>query len=241
MLIYVCDDMEQDRMRLRHSLERYSKNLAQEYSISEVRIETFEKADEMIRTYRRSRQKPDLIFLDIYMQERDGMDAAKILRKSGCKAGLIFVTTSDDHAIESYDVDALYYLKKPYTKERFLQAMDKCREIFRVNAASFTGRINRKDYSIPYRDILYFEKSGHTVTVHSRSSEPVSFYISMNDVLEKVQDYPAFLAVGKSYVVNMNDVERLKDGVLEMSDGSVISVPVRSQKDVENTLSKFKA
>lgn len=240
MLIYICDDMEIDRKRLRHSLEQYSRTLASEYAITEVEIETFGHADEMIRTWRRSRMKPDLIFLDIYMQERDGMEAARILRKSGCKAGLIFVTTSDDHAIDSYDVDALYYLKKPYTKERFLAAMDKCRQIFLLNAACFTGSINRKDYSIPYRDILYFEKSGHTVTVHSRAGEPVSFYGSMNDVAEKVKDYPGLLTVGKSYIVNMNYVTRLKDGLLDLSDGTQISVPVRSVKEVESALSAFK-
>lgn len=241
MLIYICDDMEQDRMRLRHSLEKYSETLAKEYAIAEVKIETFGAADEMIRTYRRSKEKPDLIFLDIYMQERDGMEAAKILRKSGCRAGIIFVTTSDDHAIESYDVDALYYLKKPFTRERFLAAMEKCKDIFRVNAACFTGSVNRQNYSIPYRDIEYFEKSGHTVTVYRRSDEPVAFYASMNEISEKVKDYPGFLAVGKSYIVNMNYVERLRDGVLEMTDGAVISVPVRSLKEVKSSLAEFQA
>lgn len=239
MLIYICDDMEQDRMRLRHSLEKYSRTLAEQYEISEVEIESFGAADEMIRTFRRSRQKPDLIFLDIYMQERDGMEAARLLRRSGCEAGIIFVTTSDEHAIESYDVDALYYLKKPFTRERFQAAMDKCREIFRVNAACFTGISNRKNYSIPYRNILYFEKSGHTVIVRIRRGEPVSFYVSMNEIREKVKNFPAFLAVGKSYIVNMNDVKREKDGMLEMSDGTVISIPVRSQKEVESTLASF--
>lgn len=241
MIIYICDDMKQDRMRLCHSLEKYSEMLASEYAISEVKIETFEAADDMIRTYRRSKEKPDLIFLDIYMQERDGMEAARILRKSGCKAGIIFVTTSDGHAIESYDVDALYYLKKPFTRERFLTAMEKCKDIFRVNAACFTGSVNRHDYSIPYRDILYFEKSGHTVTVHRRADEPVAFYASMNEISGKVKEYPSFLAVGKSYIVNMNDVDCLRDGVLEMTDGAVISIPVRSLKEVKSALVAFQA
>lgn len=240
MLIYICDDVEQDRMRLTHSLQKYSSTLSSEYAVSDLQIASFDSADEMIKTYAKSRVKPDLIFLDIYMQGKDGMDAARMLRKLDCQAGVIFVTNSDDHAIESYDVDALYYLKKPYTWDRFLAAMEKCRQIFLINASCFTASSNRKKYKIPYHKILYFETSGHTVIVHQKASDYLSFYLSMASVMEMIRDYPYFLPVGKSYIVNMNDVKQYNDGMLEMEDGSYISVPVRCQKDVQSQLSEFK-
>lgn len=239
MLIFICDDVQQDRMRLVHSVRRYCESMESGYAVSNVQIKEFGKPDDLLRAYRTENQIPDLIFLDIYMQGKDGMDTARMLRKWGCQAGIVFVTTSDEHAIDSYDVDALYYLKKPYTKERFTAAMDKCRSIFLQKAASFTVSINRKKYTVPYHDIVYFETSGHTVAVHRCAQEPLSFYASMKSIVEMVKDYPGFVTVGKSYIVNMNYIERFHDGILDLKDGTMIPVPVRSVKDVSMALEGF--
>lgn len=240
MLIYICDDVEQDRIRLLHSLKKYSDMLEAEYAVSGVNIAAFESADALIKAFRTKKEKPDLIFLDIYMQGKDGMEAAKILRNAGCTAGLIFVTSSDEHAIESYDVDALYYLKKPYTKERLLSALHKCRHIFMEKGASFKVNVKRKDYAIPYREILYFEKSGHDITVNMRKAEPLSFRASMNEISAQVSEYSSFVPVGKSYLVNLNYAEGIRDGVLLMQGGTEIPIPRRLLKDVQDAFDAYK-
>lgn len=240
MLIFICDDVEPDRMRLAHSVRKYCESMQAGYAVSDIEIKEFSAPDDLLRAFRTKNENPDLIFLDIYMQGKDGMDTARLLRKWGCQAGIIFVTTSDEHAIDSYDVDALYYLKKPYTRERFAAAMDKCRDIFLKSAASFTVNINRKKYTIPYHDITYFETTGHTVTIHRTSSEQLSFYSSMKNISGIIKEVPGFVAAGKSYIVNMNYVESFQDGVLKLKDGTMIPVPVRSVKDVQSTLDAFK-
>ena len=67
----------------------------------------------------------DIYLLDIYMPGVTGMSIATELRSRGVKSPIIFLTSSTDHALEAFGVDATHYLLKPYTKDSFYVGMDK--------------------------------------------------------------------------------------------------------------------
>ena len=67
----------------------------------------------------------DIYLLDIYMPGVTGMSIAAELRNRGIKSPVVFLTSSTDHALEAFGVDAVDYLLKPYTKEKFYSGMDK--------------------------------------------------------------------------------------------------------------------
>ena len=68
----------------------------------------------------------DIIFLDIYMSGMTGMETARRIREEDTNCSLLFVTTSPDFAIDSYDVNATYYLLKPIDEAQVTRALDRC-------------------------------------------------------------------------------------------------------------------
>jgi two-component system, LytTR family, response regulator len=71
--------------------------------------------------------RPDLVFLDVQMPERDGFDVVKTLPPGGLPA-ILFVTAYDRYALRAFDVHAVDYLLKPFTGERFRTALARARE-----------------------------------------------------------------------------------------------------------------
>ena len=121
MLIYLCEDSESDALRLKHHLNTYATK-----HHCNMEILLFSSGEEMIQYYKEEKRYPALLFLDIYMNNQDGVETARILRSLGYEGGIIFTTSSTEHAMASYEVNALYYLQKPYSHTDFLNAMSRC-------------------------------------------------------------------------------------------------------------------
>lgn len=96
MLIYICDDSRADQLRLVHNIESYAKEKG-----AAVTVKLFSSADALLREYETSTEKPAVIFLDIYMDGTNGMDAAERLIELGMENGLVFTTSSEIHAVKA--------------------------------------------------------------------------------------------------------------------------------------------
>lgn len=117
MKIAIVDDMPEDSDKLVALMERYLRE-----QTLVARVATYQSgeaflADEKAREY-------SVVFLDIYMGGLTGMEVASRLRELGATCPVIFLTTSQTHAVESYRVRALDYLIKPITYEMLKGTMD---------------------------------------------------------------------------------------------------------------------
>lgn len=99
MLIYLCEDSESDALRLKHHLNTYATK-----HHCNMEILLFSSGEEMIQYYKEEKRYPALLFLDIYMNSQNGVETARILRSLGYKGGIIFTTSSTEHAMASYEV-----------------------------------------------------------------------------------------------------------------------------------------
>ena len=125
MLIYICEDTKSDLMRLKRHLDKFSKEKLFSYDMI-----SFSRGEELLAAFRQADLRPELVFLDIYMGGKNGIDTARQLRCMDYSGGIIFTTSSTEHAMDSYEVNALYYLQKPYDYKHFLSAMERCGDIF---------------------------------------------------------------------------------------------------------------
>jgi DNA-binding LytR/AlgR family response regulator len=149
-------------------------------------------------------EKIDLIFLDINMPDISGMQLVQTLSP---RPMIIFTTAYSHYAVESYDLNALDYLLKPITFERFLAAINKAA----VGTPSLKNGVSNEDestvfiksgpqtYQVKVGEILYLEKDGNYITVHLKDRN-ILIRENMGDIFDLV---PAsdFLRVHKSYVV----------------------------------------
>lgn len=226
MLIYICEDSESDALRLNHHLITFSKEKQYNFDII-----SFSSGDELVTDFEQSHNWPELLFLDIYMNGKNGIDTARHLRSLGYSGGIIFTTSSTEHAMDSYEVNALYYLQKPYDHSHFINAMERCRHILKNAQQNFTFTLKKKKFSIPYADILFFETGQHTVILHMISGT-VSFPGSLTQITELLCQSDNFVSVGRSFLINLNHVSGRFHNDLLMSDHSIVQIPLRKQDEI---------
>lgn len=235
MLIYICEDQENDLLMLKHHLDTFAREKLFHYD-----LQSFSTGDELIKNYKQAAAKPALLFLDIYMDGQNGMETAKQLRDMGYTGGIIFTTASTEHAMDSYEVNALYYLQKPYDHRHFINAMERCGGLFRQVQQNFTFTVRQRKITIPYADIVFFETGRHTVILHTLS-DTVTFSESLTNIIASFRGTDSFLPVGKSYLINLNHVSGTLNNDLMMADGSVVQIPVKKRGEILARVEDWKA
>ncbi|APY11922.1 DNA-binding response regulator [Seonamhaeicola sp. S2-3] len=163
----------------------------------------------------------DIIFLDIQMPELKGTDFAKLINS---KTKIIFTTAYSEYALEGYDLNALDYLLKPITFERFLQAVNKFKKEETTTAViedSITVKSGYDLHKLKYNDILYVESDNEYVVFYTNEKKIMS-HQTLKSLEEKL---PAslFLRVHRSYIVNKQKVSALKGRDLLISE---VKIPV---------------
>jgi DNA-binding LytR/AlgR family response regulator len=159
-----------------------------------------------------NREKVDLIFLDINMPDISGM---QLLQTLSPRPLIIFTTAYSQYAVESYELNALDYLLKPVTFERFLMAINKAAEA--LSSKNTTGpdedaavfiKSGPQTYRVKVSEILYLEKDGNYITVHLKDGN-ILIRENMGDIFDLV---PAadFIRVHKSYVVGIRHITMIE-------------------------------
>jgi DNA-binding LytR/AlgR family response regulator len=157
-------------------------------------------------------EKVDLIFLDINMPDISGM---QLLRTLTPRPLIIFTTAYSQYAVESYELNALDYLLKPITFERFLMALNKAAAA--LSSKNITGpdedaavfiKSGPQTHRVKVSEILYLEKNGNYITVHAKDGN-ILIRENMGDIFDLL---PAadFVRVHKSYVVGIRHISMIE-------------------------------
>ncbi|MEO8962151.1 MAG: LytTR family DNA-binding domain-containing protein [Ginsengibacter sp.] len=165
-----------------------------------------------------NKQTIDLLLLDIEMPEISGVELTKNLVNK--RPLIIFITSKKDYAVEAFELNVVDYLVKPITPARFIQAIDKARELFessheevKINNEEF---IFIRDSNIIRRlkvdDILIVEAMGDFVKLHT-----ISRFFAIHSTLKSVEERlptEKFIRVHRSYIIAINKIDTIQDGVL---------------------------
>lgn len=233
MKVYICDDSKSDLMRMQHYLNKY----AQAENI-DMEVEEFMSARELILAHNEAKEKPVLIFLDIFMSQLDGIEAAKKFRKAGIKTSIIFTTSSDGHAMEAFQVHADGYLHKPFDYEEFCHAMSKVSGLLQTKFKTIEVKIERMNRKFRIKDICFAETDNHGVQIHCVDNV-YRASISMEGLKEIIGEESFFIMCGRSYMVNLAYVETLDNDVICMKDGEKIPIPVRLRKQIREQYQQY--
>ncbi len=186
-------------------------------------------------------QEIDLIFLDIHMPMMSGLDWLSTLSKSPL---IIFTTAHPQYAIESYEFDAIDYLLKPISFQRFLQAANKAQRFF---SSLDRTPSEEEDYifvktdqqlvKVQIADIVFIESMQNYILFHT-ATEKIMTLVPLKQALEML---PAdqFLQVHKSYVVAKDKVEAVEGNQLILG-GQRVPVSVRLRRGVIDELMRGK-
>ena len=231
MLVFVCDDSKADRMRLLHNIKTYSQENECDFT-----VECFDSADKLLKAFSALSQKPDIIFLDIFMSGTDGMEAAEKLIALGMENGLVFTTSSEQHALKAFSIGADGYLHKPYTHEDFVRAMKRFQLLIAQSRRYITVIYRREETRINLHSVLYVETARHNSIFHTTSGDVIASE-PLGSLMERLCGEYGLYPCGRSYAVNLEAVTGFTaDGMLTFSDGSSVSVPVRLRRGLAQKL-----
>ena len=176
-----------------------------------------------------AQEEPDVVFLDIYLDdEAMGTELAKELTEAKKNFSLIFVSTSNSYAWESYAVGADYYLLKPVTEASLGAALDKL-EVFHPTQL-ITIDTGRRYLSFNIDKIVAIEIRDKLCYIHTVSGI-VREYCPLY-TFEELLQHDCFLKVNRSVIINMHYVEGLEEDTFVMPDGLRAVVRSREQKQM---------
>jgi DNA-binding LytR/AlgR family response regulator len=153
----------------------------------------------------------DLLFLDIQMPSLSGID----LYRSVKNTMVIFATAYSEFAVEGFNLNAIDYLLKPFTFERFTQAAEKAKKEQKLARSEWAQQhlFIRADYSlvkIELSDILYIEGLDDYLKIHLASRKPVVARITMKNILELLPG-DGFARVHRSFIVPLSRIKAVKN------------------------------
>ena len=177
----------------------------------------------------------DLIFLDIQMEQPDGMETAKMLRQRKNRSLLVFVTVMKECVFDAFEVHAYDYLIKPLDYHRFKRTMD--RAVKDLDQQAGKHIIIRKSAScqvVPLSQIMYCEVQGRKVHIHQADGKVIDYYDKLEDFQRRVDR--RFFRCHRSYLVNLDYIRGCAAGLATLSLGDKIPVSRLRERELTETL-----
>lgn len=209
--IAICEDDKNDRIELKEKLDLIMKpnNL-------EAMFFEYEDGNEFLKASLEKIASIDLIFMDIYMGTSNGMDIVKELRNQGIHTPIIFLTSSSEFLLESYDVTTLFYIVKPLKNEKLLLAIRRFLSTYHSKQIIIGSEI------ISTGDIVFAESKLKNINVYLKNGNFINIREKL-DNLEKTLIGDNFLRCHQSYIVNLDYVKKIeKDIFFTVIDKSVL-------------------
>jgi len=181
----------------------------------------------------------DVCFLDIIMPEMSGVELAEQLREVGYAGDIVFFTTSNAYASESYGVNAFDYLLKPLAPNAVcstLYKLDKKRK--NNDTESLLIKVSKVARNILFREISHIEVIKNYVYFRLTDGEEIKFNATFSEIASQLLADKRFVQCHRSYVVNMNDITAINDNQVIMRDGKKIPNS-KSFPDVKKKFTKW--
>lgn len=167
----------------------------------------------------------DLLLLDINMPMVNGLDFYKSLPPP---LMAIFTTSYSEYAVESYDLEAIDYLLKPFTFKRFFQAISRASDIHKLKQTALPDNqeqlVLKVDYGlvkIPFATIEFVEGLDNYLKIHAKGNKPIVARMTMKALLEKLP-VPAFIRVHRSYIIPLSQVIAVRNKLITLQCGEEI-------------------
>lgn len=234
MRIAIIDDLPADRENLREAISRWCEKQGVPLMPPPA---LFSGGEEFLAAF--SPGTYDCVFLDIYMDGMTGMETARRLREQDGSCRLIFTTATSEFAVDSYEVDAAFYLVKPFSDERLAQAMARCgAELLEENRfLEVPGRCGSQ--RIFLHRITYTEYQGRCVQIHFAGADTVSVPMRQADFAALLLPFPYFCDCNRGLLVNLEQVGRLLDNRFLLKGGTEVPISRLKYKEVREKFLSF--
>ena len=219
MRIAIVDDNKTEQERLSALIRAWAQDKA-------VITETFDSGEAFAEALQRNRY--EIVWMDIIMDGKNGIETARRLRESSMETLLVFITSSPEFMAQAFPCHAFDYVMKPYAPQRVFEVLSEARralgrhgEVLEIAGDKFL-----------LSDILYIYSDSNYCEIHTRHGvrrERVSF----SALSEQLVRHPSFAVVSRGAAVNFDNTSHISGLVCVMPDGDRVPVSRRRIKEVE--------
>lgn len=219
--IVICDDRKEDRDKMHQYVQQFCKE-----KMLQAEIKIFDHPDELICECEKYR--PHIYILDIVMPMVNGIQAARELRWNQPDAQIIFATSEESFALESFDVNPVNYILKPVKKKKLFDTLDLA--IKRINLEeenAVTIKVKGGYRTLHLGDIMYLDYRNHVVSYHLLSGETIStstLRIGFAEYLMQNHEEDDIVLCHESVAVNIQSIDKLTKTELMVRNQEILPV-----------------
>ena len=233
MQIAICDDIQKELETIRAALDTY----ADDHPELHFAIDEYVAAIDILNAVEKGKTY-DMALLDICLPGALGTDVAEEMLAKSPDMSIVFLSASAEYAVTAFALNATHYLLKPFSQEQFNEALDravkKAEEQDFISLACVDGM-----YRVCVTEIVSIESQKHYLVINLSSGESLRMRMKLSQMFEELQEYPGFIKVGASYVVNLAFVKKIFGNTLEMFNSVKISIPRRGSVEVQKAYMDF--
>lgn len=219
--VAICDDVPIIAKEIEELLLEYDQSLF-EMDIFYNPLRLIESLDE--NAY-------DMFILDMEFPNLSGLEIAEAIRENNHTSPIIFITSFKEYMEKAFKVNTFDYIVKPVTKSKLHASLERTIKYLDLNESKFTFTFRRAFYSLPFSDIIYFEKYKRKVFIHT-PSDTYETILHTKALLSKVNDN--FVQLHTSYIANVRYIKQVKNNIVTMkvNDKQTVDIPIsRKYKD----------
>ena len=213
----LCDDDKGYMEELTDMVRQWAKE-------NKLKIELFscDNGDKLLAQSTASHM--DIVILDIVMPLLNGMDTARELRAQDTAVKLIFLTSSPEFALESYEVRAQDYLLKPVSYDRLREALDACCQMLCAEPKNMVLKTSFGFQKLYFGDVEYAEAQNKRVVFHLRTGREVDTPEPLHSLEDKLVSEDGFFKCHRSYLVYLPNVDHFNSTEIIMRSGRCVPI-----------------
>ncbi|MEN8116901.1 MAG: LytTR family DNA-binding domain-containing protein [Bacteroidota bacterium] len=207
--------------------EPLAQNVIKQYAQKLPNLNIVDTCNDAICAHRVIQEKEvDLLFLDINMPKLSGISFLKNLKNAPL---VIFTTAYSEYALEGFELNAIDYLKKPFSFERFCKAFYRAEELLLLKHSSQAGsktmetdndflfiKSNKKSVKIKFSEILFIEGLGDYIKIHLHDNKLVT-NLSMKKILSLLPENK-FYRTHKSYIISIDKIDAVEGNMVSINN-----------------------
>ena len=227
--IGICDDGENICISIENMLLQYAQE-------KNIQIDTnVWYTGESLRDYLVSGGYLDILFLDIELFKMTGIEVGSYIRNQLDNMGLqiVYISGKASYAQQLFKTQPLDFLVKPILQEQIYEVMDTALKIAKKRKERFEFQQGKDYYYIPMGDIVYFESKGRKVKVVTMKAA-FEFYGRLKKVVKCLSE--DFIVIHQSYIINKEYVFRYTYEMVELVDGTILTISLANRKLVRDKL-----
>lgn len=228
MKIAICDNRKEDRDTLRTLLEAYGRDFEIREYDSGISLCADKEAARECR----------IIFLDINMEDMDGLEAAGQIKADFPQIHIVLVTAYINYALDGYKVKASRFLLKDDLEQTLPECMDDILQEIRQEEQVVEFDFVEGNFRLRTEDIIYIETSRHKNVFYTKG-RTFSIYRKMDELEEDLKDM-GFVRTHQSFLINMKYIRRISSYVMTLTTGKEVSVPKSRYPDVKRQYMLYK-